>query len=466
MKKIAPYGQWQSPISASLLSQRIRLDEVGWDSDGKTLVWLEGRSGQGVIVSMPFGEVRRDVTDEHFVRGGVGYGGGEFTCHDGVIFFSCRDGRLYRRSLKPDRPRPITPPFGSAASPAVSPDGKWVIYVFTDGDIDLLGMVDSEGQDWSVKLAKGADFYMQPAWHPQGRQIAWVEWDHPNMSWDGTRLKLGNLSGDIPRLVEEKVIAGNENCAAVQPQFSPDGRWLSWIEDNGEWEDLVILNLQTGERRNLIHGDGFHLALPAWGQGMRSYGWSSTSQWIYSIGNAAGEAQLWLVDLAGKTRRIDTGPYTWMTQIAVSPEMEAVAMIASGPGTPERVVVVELEGRLWTAARSETESIDHTFLPPVEPITWVAPDGSTVYGLYSPPTNPHYSGNGLPPAIVKIHGGPTSAEPIRYSLERAYFTSRGYAWLEVNYRGSIDEVKIYGSPLSAAQVMACLLYTSPSPRDS
>ncbi|HOD43515.1 MAG TPA: hypothetical protein PKL21_01410, partial [Anaerolineaceae bacterium] len=95
----APFGQWSSPISASLLSQRLRLDEVRWDSDGKTLLWLEGRSGQGVIVSLPSSEVRRDVTDEHPVRGGVGYGGGEFTCQDGVVYFCARDGRLYRRSL-------------------------------------------------------------------------------------------------------------------------------------------------------------------------------------------------------------------------------------------------------------------------------------------------------------------------------------------------------------------------------
>ncbi len=443
----APFGQWSSPISASLLSQRLRLDEVRWDSDGKTLLWLEGRSGQGVIVSLPSSEVRRDVTDEHPVRGGVGYGGGEFTCQDGVVYFCARDGRLYRRSLAPDRPRPITPPFGSVASPSVSPDGKWILYVFTDGSTDLLGLVDAEGRNWPVQLVCGADFYMQPAWHPDGQRIAWVEWNHPNMPWDGSRIKLGRLAGDVPRLVEEQTVAGGDDQPVSQPQFSPDGRWLSWIEENGEWEDLVLLDLQTGDRRVLIHGDGFHLALPAWVQGGRSYGWDHRSSRVYSIGNARGQAELWLVDLAGGARRLDTAPYTWMTQLAVSPTRDAVAFLASAPSVPDRVVVHELDGDTWTAARSETESIDPAWLPPVVEIEWRAPDGFPVYGLYSPPTNPRFSGRNLPPAIVKIHGGPTSAEPVRYSLERAYFTSRGYGWLEVNHRGSTGYGRTYRNAL-------------------
>jgi sugar lactone lactonase YvrE len=180
-KQIRPYGLWPSPVSAEMLSRRLRLGEPQWDSDGQALLWLEARAGQGTVVAQSTGDARRDLNLLQSAGGGVGFGGGTFTVAQGLLVFAARDGRLYRRSLGQDLPRAITPPFGRVASPAVSPDGRWVAYVFSDGSMDCLGLVDAGGTRWPQKLAAGADFYMQPAWHPQGTHLAWVEWDHPNM---------------------------------------------------------------------------------------------------------------------------------------------------------------------------------------------------------------------------------------------------------------------------------------------
>ena len=436
--KNLPYGLWQSPITPLQLSQRLRLEDIQWDSDGRTLVWLEGRSDRGVLVTRPEDEARRDLTVEQSVRGPVGYGGGEFTASNGQIYFAESNGRLYRCSPGGGHPVPITPPFGSAAAPAVSPDGKWVVYVFSDGHTDLLGLVDSNGLDWPIKLARGADFYMQPTWHPQGELLAWVEWDHPNMPWDGTTLKLGRLAGGSvfsPRLIEEKIIAGDSNTPAAQPRFSPDGRWLSYIECSGEWENLVILDLHNDTRRTLVTGDQFLLTTPAWVQGVRTYGWNHTSQKIFYLRNFAGFASLWVVDLENsRSTQIDTSPYTWLSQLSVSPSQDQIALIGSATAVPTRML--RWDGRWHIENRSEAESISPDWLPTARDITWKAPDGTPVYGLYYAPRNPDCTCQGLPPAIIHIHGGPTSQETASYSAETTYFTSRGYAWLEVNYRGS------------------------------
>jgi Tol biopolymer transport system component len=104
----------------------------------------------------------------------------------------------------------------------------------------VIALVDINGARWPQQLAAGADFYMQPAWHPSGKQLAWIEWDHPNMPWDGTRLVLAQLDGDPPRIVQQKVIAGKEDLPVAQPLFSPDGRWLSYVACSGEWGEAGL----------------------------------------------------------------------------------------------------------------------------------------------------------------------------------------------------------------------------------
>ncbi|MGD0005007.1 MAG: prolyl oligopeptidase family serine peptidase [Anaerolineaceae bacterium] len=442
-----PYGLWNSPLSPFMLSQRLRLDDVQWDSDGKTLVWLEGRSDRGVLVSRPEGEAPRDLTDEQLVRGGIGYGGGDFTIVRGLLIFAERSGRLYARNLGYSLPRPITPAYGMLASPQLSPDGQWIAYVFSDGQTDLIGLVDARGSEWPLQLARGADFYMQPAWHPDSTHLAWIEWDHPNMPWDGTRLRIARLSGSQPRLTEVTTVAGDQDTPVAQPLFSPDGRYLAYIVSDGEWDCLELLDLQSGDKSRLVEGDHFHLALPTWAQGIRTYGWSHTSQRLYYLRNYAGLASLWSVELAsGLSTQIDTAPYTWLSQLAVSPASDELAMIASAPAFPDRIVRWDGQ-RLHVERRSEPENLPPEFFPTPIDLTWPAPDGTLVHGLYYPPANPDYTSGGLPPAIINIHGGPTSQALVSYAAGTAYFTSRGYAWLEVNYRGSSGYGRSYQNAL-------------------
>ncbi len=431
-----PFGLWPSPITARMASQRIRLIDVQWNSDGENLILLEGHGDRGVLTALPLNGPRRDLTAEQNVRGGVGYGGGEFNIFEDYLIFVEKDGRLFSHSLGYGQPRPLTPVLGKAASPVLSPDLSWVVYVFSDGSSDCLALVDVEGENWPVQLVRGSDFYMQPVWHPRGTKLAWVEWDHPNMPWDGARLKLADVVMDgQPRLSRQDVIAGDDDTPVFQPLFSPDGRWLSYIVSNGEWEDLVLYDLNDGQRHVLLHGEEFMFSQPAWVQGMRTYAWNYDSQSLFCIVDTHGRASLWQIRLDGTWREIDIAPYTWISQLSASPVREAVAFLASSPDVPERVVYWDGEhARVLAYSGGETLSPD-LFARPQE-LTWKAADGTNVYGWYYAPTHPTASGDGLPPCIVYVHGGPTSTTPLSFSMQRSYYTSRGYAWLDLNYRGS------------------------------
>jgi dipeptidyl aminopeptidase/acylaminoacyl peptidase len=435
-----PYGLWPSPISARMLGAETPLEDVLFDAAGQTLVWHEQRAGQGMLVAQSGLEAPRDLSGELPVRAGVGYGGGAFgPGRDLAVFVS--QGRLFRVSLEYGQPVPITPAFGGLAAPSVSPDGRRVAFVSTYEDHDCLALVNMGGQNWPVKFAQGADFYMQPAWHPDSRQLAWIEWDYPNMPWDGTRLMLAEVG---PTDESEKIqhLAGTNDIPIFQPIFSPNGRWLAYLAQEAEWDSLYLFDTNTGKTRKLIEGGA--LMRPAWVQGMRTMAWSASGKRIYYIRNDQGFASLWAVDVkSGATDKLDIAPYTWIEQLTASPTEDGkLAFIGSSPHIPARLVLWQ-DGLLRSVRRSQAESLSPEELPVPRPISWSAPDGMTVHGLYYPPTSTRARGEGLPPAMINIHGGPTSQRTAFYNQVAVYFASRGYAYLEVNYRGSTGYGRSY-----------------------
>ena len=443
-KMEAPFGTWKSPITPDLIAAATRLSDPQWDTDGRTLLWLEGRSGQGVVVAQPLGEAPYDLTGDRNVRGGVGYGGGDYCVRGGVVIFAEKDGRLYRRELGPGFPKAITPAFGSAASPQLSPDLKWVVFVHTYEGRDVLGLVDSVGKRWPAKLVEGADFYMQPVWHPSGKALAWVEWDHPNMPWDGTRLMLAGLKDDQPAVKTGRLVAGGLDIPVLQPAFSPDGRYLSFIQNEGEWDQLVLYDLENDATKALVTDAS--LLQPAWIQGVVVQDWTPDSRRIIFLQMEKGATVLKAIDIqTGAVESIDLPGYTALSHPAVSAEGR-VALAVNGPAISTRIIS-RLGETVTVHRRSTSEAIPPEDLSTTYEIQWQTGDGETVYGIYSPPASSRYTGTGLPPAIVYIHGGPTSASEVGFGLEAAFFTSRGYGYLEVNYRGSTGYGRKYRDAL-------------------
>ncbi len=433
------------PLSPRRLARTLGLTDLAWDDDG-TLIWRETRGGKGVlVVQPPDGSAPRDLNNEFAVSAGVGYGGGDFGAGRGAVYFIERASkRIYRQLTQTGTARPITPAFGTAASPVISPDGRRVLYVHTYEGEDCLALVDADGANWPHKLVSGDDFYMQPCWHPNGERIAWIAWNHPQMPWDGTRLHLATL----PRGSEPaggSIIAGDENTSIFQPQFSPDGRWLAYVSDESGWWQIYLYELESGERRQLTHAEAEHGA-PAWIQGMRTYGFGPRGEWIYFIRNQEGFASLWRVNLeSGAEERLPLPEeYTWLEQIAIHPREEKIALIASGGRTPKRVIVCESAGSVRIVRRSAAEDLPPKTYAPLEAITWPGMDGERVHGLFYAPAS---ASHGAPPLVVMVHGGPTSQRGAAFYPDVQFFTTRGYAVLQVNYRGSTGYGRAYRDKL-------------------
>jgi dipeptidyl aminopeptidase/acylaminoacyl peptidase len=474
-KRIQQYGTWDSPITSRALAAKLRLLDAKWDSDGETLVWLEGRGKQGVLLAQRGGQAPVELTGDLSVRGGVNYGGGEYTVFNGRVFFAASDGRLYRQSLDEGPARPLTPAFGGLASPAVSPDGRWLVYVHSDGKADGLALVDTEGELWPRKLAFRADFYMQPTWHPSGTRLAYVAWNFPNMPWDGSELRLATLEADtagVPYVASMQTIAGDANTAILQPEFSPDGRMLAYVSDASGWGQVILYDLADGTHTRLTDIPAEH-GTPAWQQDTRVLAWSADSRSLYTLRNEQGFVSLWQIDVQRRTAHKVEGldDYTLLSQLSVSSQGE-LALIASAGTIPDRVItlqpqrhdvppvlslhpdapqgiaVIVDEGQgVVVRRRSSGERIPREALASPEAVEWTSFDGESAYGLYYPPTNPAFEGVGLPPLIVYVHGGPTSQARAGYSPTAQFFATRGFAFLEVNHRGSTGYGRAYQDKL-------------------
>ncbi|PWB46899.1 MAG: peptidase [Dehalococcoidia bacterium] len=438
------FGLWSSPVTPAALAAGLRLGEPCWDTDGQALAWVEGRSDRGVIVTQGLDErATRDLTSDISVRAFVGYGGGDFTLAHGAAFFVGQaDQRIYRQELAGGAARPITPAFGAASTPAVSPDGRWVAYVHTYEDIDCIAVVDSQGKHWPRRLGEGRDFYMQPAWHPAGDRLAWVEWDHPQMPWDGTELKVARLGfpeGGLPVLAGAEVVAGGPETSVFQGTFAPDGRSLVYISDESGWGHLYRRDLESGAVSQLTGGE-FEHGTPAWGQGMRTFTFTQSGR-IVSVRQRAGFHELIAISPDGGVTSLadsQTG-YSAFSNPAGAPGNEKVAVVAAGGKQPPRVVVFDLAEpgvRGSVRRRSDAEAVSREALSAPEPVSWTSFDGEQAHGLYYPPASERFEGTGAPPLIVLVHGGPTSQVIAGWAPNAQFFATRGYAVLMPNYRGS------------------------------
>ncbi len=443
-----PFGLWPSPIAAKSLASDVRLESAQWDSDGRTLVWLEGRSGQGVLVAQTGDDAPRDLTRDLSVRAEVSYGGGDFTVHGGYVYFVVhKTGRIFRQRIAGGRARPITPAFGQACSPVVSPDGRWVMYVHTEDDTDRLAVVDVEGSEWPVILAAGHDFYMQPVWRGDSRQVAWVDWDHPNMPWDGTRLCVADLEiplSGLPRAGLPRAVAGGPDIAIFQPEYLPDGKKLLYVSDETGWGRICVHDITT-ENRRWLTPEGVEHAAPAWQQGQRAYALSHDGLSISAARHDGGFRRAVRIEIAsGKDTPIEAlADYSDVSQIAAAPDRDEIVVVASAATTPARVVRHSFAtGLTRIMARSSGETVPQRELIPCESIRWKSPGGETVHGLLYYPDLDRYESPGKPPLLVQIHGGPTSQVNAGWRAEAQYFATRGYAVLMVNYRGGTG----YGRP--------------------
>jgi dipeptidyl aminopeptidase/acylaminoacyl peptidase len=461
--KTAPYGSWKSPITSDLIvAQSISLSEVC--VDGEHLYWLEGRpqeQGRNVVVRAGCDGRPTDITPPPYnARTRVHeYGGGSWTVHNGTVYFcNFTDGRLYCQAPGVSEPRALTP-----APPARGRQWRYADGVIdqrrnrwigvredhtADGEpVNAIVAVDLEGASGPGRvLASGHDFYASPRLSPDGRWLAWLAWDHPNMPWNGTRLYLGKLAQD-GAISEPEAIAGGATESIFQPEWSPDGAQIALVSDRSGWWNLYSLDLATRAMRALAPMAA-EFGLPQWLLGMSSYAFAGPKRIVcaYSQGGLGSVAVL---DLANETLTPVATPFTEFGWIRAAGDR--VVFRAGAPDHPASIVALDLASGQHSVLKKATDILDRTdlhlrdYLTRVESVEFPTTGGETAFGLFYPPRNPDYApvAQERPPLLVKCHGGPTSAASSTLNLGVQYWTSRGIAVLDVNYRGSTGFGRAY-----------------------
>ncbi len=450
---LAPYGSWKSLITPDLItSASIRLGMTALD--GQDTYWLEGRPNEGgrnVLVHRAADGTTTDLTPQPFnVRTRVHeYGGGDYVVHDGVIYFSnFTDQRIYRLTSGA-APEPITPEAEMRyADYTMDLRRNRLICVREDHTdttheaVNTLVSVALDGSGRVEELVAGNDFYSTPRLSPDEAQLAWLTWKHPNMPWDGTELWVGDIVDG--QVVTGRRVAGGLRESIFQPSWSPDGI-LHFVSDRSGWWNLY--RLHDGAYQPLYEKDA-EFGEPQWVFGMSSYGFASSERIICRYEQHGNEH---LASLNTTTGVLETFhlPYTFIREVLVTPNR--VLFKGAAPDVPLSVVQLDLETSQSTLLQSSSSmTLDAAYISMPHAIEFPTEHEKTAYAFFYPPRNPEYvaPSEELPPLLVMSHGGPTSTTTSKLNLEIQFWTSRGFAVLDVNYGGSTGYGREYRERLN------------------
>jgi dipeptidyl aminopeptidase/acylaminoacyl peptidase len=444
LKTIAPYGTWHSPVTAQLMTQAAVALSALW-VDGTDLYWLESRPSEAGRTCLCRRGSDGKIVDVTPPPVNVGsrvheYGGGAFAVRGGRIIFSeRRDGSLWlidgeaapRRLATPDGCRYADFEFDSARHRVLAVREDHRDRPPTDPKAAVVAIsLTGEGEEI---LVEGPDFLSAPRLSPDGQHLAWIAWDHPNMPWDATRLHLAPFNSD-GRLLPAQIIAGTEKEAVIQPRWSTDGA-LYFGSDRSDWWNLYEWHdgaLQA------VAPMAAEIGGPAWVFGQRSYHVLPDGR-ILAVVNSNGVRRLVMIEKG----RVETLAFDPVTDCPL-PLGEDLAYVATPPDEPPALMIKATNKAEPQKIRVAAPSV----LPPQsvsigEPIAFPTM-GTTGHAFFYRPQNKDFAApdGERPPLIVLTHGGPTSMVSNNFALSIQWWTSRGFAVVDVNYGGSTG----YGRP--------------------
>ena len=444
--RTSPYGSWRSPVTAdAIVAGVIGLSQI--QLDGDDIYWVEQRpaeAGRNVVVRRRPGGVIDDITPAGFnARTRVHeYGGGAYLVKQGTVWFSnFADQRLYRQD--PGLPPiPITPEKDIRHADFVLDERRQrLIAVREDhstgaasvvNTIVSLSVTPQADPSPEVTLVEGNDFYAAPRLSPSGTQLCWLTWNHPQMPWDGTELWIAELADD-GGLKDARKLAGGDQESIFQPAWSPDGV-LYFVSDRNNWWNLY--RWRAGGVEALVELP-VEFGTAQWLFGMATYAFESEQRIVCQV-RSKGAGRIAVIDPeAGRLQEVDT-PYTAFSAFIQARSGQAVT-IAGSPTEPVSLIAVQLDpGRVEVLRRSAELVVDPKYISVPEAIEFPTEGGVTAHGFFYPPKNPDYAppASELPPLIVYVHGGPTSAVSNALDLADQFWTTRGFAYLVVNYGGS------------------------------
>lgn len=445
--QIAPYGSWKSPISAQEAFAKF-IGLGGIQVDGADLYWCENRpDGRTVIVRRSADGNVTDITPAGYnVRTRVHeYGGGGYLVSGGVVYFSnFADQHIYRHE-RHSQPRPFSQLNGMRyADMIMDLAHSRIIAVREDHNdpsrqaINTLVGISFEGDE--QVLVSGNDFYSSPRLNPDGKQLCWLTWNHPNMPWDGTELWVAELRAD-GSLGQRTLVAGGLSESVFQPEWSPDGS-LYFVSDRTNWWNLYRWRSEQ-QGVEPLHPMQAEFGQPQWQFGMANYALVSADRLICTY---TQDGRDFLAFLDTKTLQLQhlNLPYDMISDVKSTPRQ--AFFIAGSATQPAGLMQFDIDGQEISLIRQgRSVTIDPEYFSIPQSIEFPTENGLTAFGFYYPPRNRDFSppSGELPPLIVKSHGGPTGATSgvLQYAIQ--YWTTRGFAILDVNYGGSTGYGRAY-----------------------
>ncbi len=457
----APYGSWKSPITADrMLAGAVGLGSIA--PLGDDLLWTESRPAEGgriALVRLRSATAARSDRDAlrlptataedllaapWSVRSRVHeYGGGALTVGDGRIFFSNdRDRRLYEVESADVAPRALTP------------EGPWR---FADAIVDtarqrLIAVGESHaggGEPSNVLVAiplaggepevlvSGHDFYAAPRLSPDGTRLCWLAWNHPHMPWQETELWVAAVDdGGRPR--DARRIAGGHGESIFQPRWSPDGV-MHFVSDRTGWWNLYR---HEHDVDRALCPRAAEFGRPQWAFGQSTWDFADPGTIVATYGHD-GSWHLARIDVESGREETLAVPYVDFGGLRVA--HGHVFFVGGSTLRPAELVDLDLEtGRHRILRRSLELDLDPAWVSVAEPLEFESGD-RTAYAFYYPPTNPDFVApeGERPPLRVRSHGGPTGATDPSFNLPIQYWTSRGFAVIDVNYGGSTGYGRAY-----------------------
>lgn len=465
MRTSAPFGTWPSPVTPDMLvTAAVRLGDV--QVDGDSVVWAEGRPSEGGRVQL----VRRatDGTVTDLLPEGVSartraheYGGGAFWLHGGVVFYAnWADQRLYRLETGGTplaiTAEPATPHADRYTDGLVTAGGDWVICVRErhHGEaatevVNEIVAIPANGSATPTVLVSGRDFVAAPRLSPDGAQLAWITWDHPNMPWDDTELWMADVVDHPdggPALRNPRRLAGGPGEAVMQPLWAPDGT-LYVVSDRSNWwqvyrvdgvDDLVAIDPRPVE-----------MAGPAWVFGQHDVAVGPDGALVWAEPASGGVELVVARPHDGHVR--SRLPFVEFAALSVTTDGKAVVGVAQHATREAEVVRVALAGPpLVEVLRPARDlGLDPDGISRSRTVSFPTSGGATAHARYYAPASATHDGapGELPPLIVMSHGGPTAAAQPGFALSVQFWTSRGFAVADVDYRGSTGYGREYRKAL-------------------
>jgi dipeptidyl aminopeptidase/acylaminoacyl peptidase len=500
MTDIAAYGTWKSPISAADVAREAVA--VGFPSiAGDEVWWQESLPGEGGRVTImacagPGDEPRELLPAPWYARNRVHeYGGRSYLpvpspARPGrfdLVFANFTDQRLYLLRGAGEggagwgvgAPEPLTPADAGFrfADMILSPDGReiWCVRETVRPDdgrpeagfhpgggmkvhraivavpLDGSAAGDATGGDTAAggirALVTGAQFFASPTPSPDGTKLAWINWDHPRMPWDGTELRVGAAAGGVT-VAESALVMGGPSESVLAPRWRNDES-LYAISDASGWWNLYEVAAVAGATPRPLRPAQQEFAGPTWQLGARPFELLSDGR--LAVLHGLGELRLAVLDPATGSLDDMQLPGYRTVEMGLAVSGGTVAAVAGGPRTPRSVLRAQagtdsIGGQIEIIKKQPVAAPDPAYLPDARPVQLSGGrNGRVVHAVVYPPANPDVTAadGELPPFIVHVHGGPTSNSVPSLSMQKAFFTSRGIGIIDVNYGGSSGYGRAY-----------------------